>query len=238
MTKRRFLDLGLTFVSPVPVPRDGTTALLTVDMQETVASPDQGFSLAMERLEPGVGDYHHKRVAELVIPTIQALLTYFRAHGLPVVYLIVGSEHRDYRDLPAPFRESHRALEAQSGVSDVLWFGSPASAIRREIAPRPGETVIPKRSFGAFNGSDIDRILRAMGVESLVIVGLGTSVCVESTARDAADRGYRCVLVDEGMADYDEQAHNATLRAFHANFGRVVRGATDVVEAMEAAEPI
>src|SRR5262245_4870540 len=74
--------------------------------------------------------------------------------------LAVDSEFQDYRDLPAPFRESHRALETRSGITDILWFGNPAAAIRREVAPQSGEPVIRKRSFGALNSTDLDGVLR------------------------------------------------------------------------------
>jgi nicotinamidase-related amidase len=213
---------------------DGTTALLVVDMQKTVVSEGQGFGLAMEKLQPGSGRARQKRIEEVVIPTIQTLLAYFRKHGAPIVYLMVGSDYEDYRDLPGPFRQSHQSLERQSGVPHTLWSGSPSYAIREEVAPVPGELVVKKRSFGAFNTSDLDERLHERGITSLVITGVGTAACVESTARDAADRGYWCVLVDEGMASYDEGAHAATLRAFHVNFGRVARSAQDVIEAIES----
>lgn len=230
----RTLELGPTFVSPIRLTRDGKTCLLIVDMQKTVVSRDHGFALAMDRVSPGMGDDRQERIEKLVIPTIQQLLGYFREQELPVIYLAVGSSHRDYRDLPAPFRETHQALEAASGVQDTLWEGSEGYAIREEVAPLPGELVIRKRSFGAFNSSNIDEELTNRGIENLVITGVGTSACVETTARDAADRGYRCVLVDEGMASYDPAAHEATLRAFHNDFGRVVSSAEEIIDAIDS----
>jgi nicotinamidase-related amidase len=62
-----------------------------------------------------------------------------------------------------------------------------------------------------------------------VITGISTNHCVETTARDAADRGYGCVVVDEATADYDDDAQDASLRAFHFNFGRVVRTVDEVI---------
>jgi nicotinamidase-related amidase len=77
-----------------------------------------------------------------------------------------------------------------------------------------------------------------MGIKSLVITGVSTNACVETTARDAADRGYACVIVDEATADYDEQAHDATLRAFHFNLGRVARTSQEVISALGAEQAI
>jgi nicotinamidase-related amidase len=228
----RFVDLGPSFVPPVRLARDGSTALLIVDMQLTVTQADRGFGLAMETLQPGIGAQRQVRIEGLVVPTIRDLLAYFREEGLPVVFTVVGSRHRDYRDLPPRFRESHRQLERLSGIGDTLWLDGEAAAIRQELAPLPDEIVVEKRSFGAFSTSPIDQILRDRGVQSLVITGVGTSACVESTAREAADRDYGCVLVADGMASYSPEAHEATLRAFQVNFGRVVRSAADVIEAM------
>ena len=83
--------------------------------------------------------------------------------------------------------------------------------------------MVHKATFGAFNSSNIDEVLREHGLQTIVMVGISTNCCVETTARDAADRGYAVVIVDEACADYDEAAHDASLRCFHFNFGRVVR---------------
>lgn len=237
MENSRFMDYGPTYVSPVPLLPE-TLALLIVDMQDTLVTEGVGFGLAMEAVQPGVGKERQERIETLVIPTIQQLLDYFRRNKLKVIYLVVGSHQRDYSDLPAPFRESHQELERASGVKDILWAESPGFAIRAEVAPLPGEVVIEKRSFGAFNTSNLDEVLRSSRIESLVIVGVGTNACVETTARDAADRGYRCILVDEGMASYSQTAHEATLRGFHFNFGRVVRSATETVDAIASGIPL
>lgn len=229
----RFFDYGLTFVRPVPMRRDPSTALLVIDMQYHDASPDQGFNLAVERISPGAMQHFNERNESVVIPAIRTLLDYFRRHELTVVYLLLGSEYRDLRDVPARLRDWIRDVEARSGVHDIFWTGNPAYAVRRELAPQEGETQIRKTTFGAFNGSGIDRTLRLMGVETLVITGISTNACVETTARDAADRGYACVIVEEGTADYDEAARDAALRGFHFNFGRVVRTAGEVMAALD-----
>ena len=114
-------------------------------------------------------------------------------------------------------------------MDDLVWAGSPLFEIRREIAPEPGDVVIDKTTFGAFNGSDIDARLKAMGVETLLVTGVSTNLCVETTARDAADRGYGVILIDECTADFDEPAQEAALAAFHVNFGRVVRSADELI---------
>lgn len=232
MTSQRFFDYGRTFVQPIPMRRD-ETALLVVDMQYHDASPDQGFNLALEKLDPGCMRYFNERNEQIVIPAIQALVAYFRSREMRVVYLTLGSRYRDLRDVPDRLRRWIRQLEAESGVPDIFWAGNPAYAIRKEIEPLPDETVVNKTTFGAFNSSSIEQVLRELRVKTLVITGISTNCCVETTARDAADRGFSCVIVDEGTADYDEEAHDAALRAFHFNFGRVVRSTDHVISALE-----
>jgi biuret amidohydrolase len=233
-TLARNLDFGYTPIQPVRMSTDGTTALLIIDMQYHDASVDQGFNLAMERIQPGSMTYFNERNEAITIPTIRELLNYFRKHDLPVIHVVVGTDRRDYGDLPERMQAWVRELEERSGVPDLLWSGNPAFRIRDELSPVANETIITKRSSGAFSTTDIDAVLTRMGIRDLVITGVSTNMCVESTARAAADLGYGCVIVDEGMADYDAAAHEATLRAFHFNFGRVAKGAGDVIAAIEA----
>lgn len=234
MSEERFFDYQRTFAQPVLLQPD-KTALLIIDMQYHDASPDQGANLAFDRLDPGCCDYYNERVKEMVIPTIRKLLDGFRSEGMDVIYLTIGSDDRELSDMPERHRLAFRELERASGVPDILWSGNPAFSIREEIAPEEGELVLNKTTFGAFNSSNLEQILLDRGIESLVITGVSTNCCVETTSRDAADRGFGCVIVDEGTADYDQTAQDATLRAFHFNFGRVMRTAEDVMSAINEA---
>jgi nicotinamidase-related amidase len=228
-----FFDFGWTPVPAVDVVAE-RTALLVIDMQYHDACAGVGYSLALERIAPGSGAYFDERVEHVVMPALQRVISACRRHGIRVVYVRLGSAHRDYRDMPARQREYIRTIERQGGVQDLLWSGSPLFEIRREIAPEPGDVVIDKTTFGAFNGSDIDATLRATGIDTLLVTGVSTNLCVETTARDAADRGYGVILIDECTADYDAQAQEAALAAFHVNFGRVVRTAAELIRLVEA----
>lgn len=227
-----FFDGALTFTPSVPV-AGPETALLVIDMQYHDASPDQGMNLATERLAPGSLDYFNARVEDSVIPEIRTLLTAFRERGMPVVYVTVGSHDRDYADMPERTRAFVRDMETRSGVPDVFWSGNPAFRIRDEIAPLPGELVVNKTTWGAFTSSNIDQLLRDRGIRNLVVTGVSSNACVETTARQAGDLGYACVMVDHAMADYDQAAHDAVLAGFHFNFGRVVQDAAALVAAID-----
>jgi len=232
----RFFDYGYTLVPPVPLRKDGTTALVIIDVQYRDAHPDYGVGLAMQKIIPGSMDYFFARVESTLLPSIRTLLDYFRANGLPVIHVLLGSDYRDLRDCPPRFREWVAKLEGDSGVSDIFWSGGKDYEVREEIAPVAGETIVRKLTMGAFNSGNIDTVLRSMGLTSLVITGVSTNACVETTARDAADRGYATAIVDEATADYDQAAHDATLRAFHFNLGRVVRTSEALIAGFEAGE--
>lgn len=207
-------------------------ALLIVDMQYHDASPDHGLTRAWERTAPGSMRYYAERLDSTTVPATAKLLDTFRRERLQVVHLVLGSDYRDLRDCPPRFRAWTRNLEAATGVADVWWSGNPDFRILEPLAPREGETVVKKTTNGAFNGSDLDSVLSRMGITTLAIAGVVTSACVETTARDAADRGYHCVLVSEAMADYDPEMHDATLRAFALNFGSVAETADELAAAI------
>jgi biuret amidohydrolase len=227
------LDQLTNTVPPVELGKGARPALLVIDMQYHDASPDHGLNLAWNRIAPGSMDYYNERLRATTVPAIQRLLAVFRARELPVVYLVLGSPHRDLRDCPPRFRVWARNLERQAGIEDLWWSGNPDFRILEELAPQEGETIIRKTTNGAFNSSRIDETLQWMGIDTLVVTGVVTSACVETTARDAADRGYHCVLVDEATADYDEDMQAATLRAFQLNLGRVAGTAEDVETALD-----
>ena len=210
------------------------TALLVVDMQYHDAHPDFGFNLAVERISPGSMGYFNRRNEEVTVPTIKTLIEFFRSNRMKVVYLTLGSDYADYRDWSPGMRRWILELEASSGVRGIFWASSSFFRIRDEIRPVPGELVINKTTFGAFNSTNIEEQLRSRGIDSLVITGVSTSGCVETTARDAADRGFTCVLVDEGTCDYDEALHRGALRAFKFNFGDVLKTAREALGALSS----
>lgn len=230
---REFFDYGLTFVPPIGLPRD-RTALVVVDMQYHDAAAGKGFCAALEAIDPGSCAYFDDRNENQVVPTIARLIAAFRERSLAIVYLCLGAEQRDLSDMPPRMASWIKDVEKRSGIHDIFWRGNPLYAIREELAPAPEDVIVHKKTFGAFNSSDLEDVLRARGLDTLVIVGISTNCCVETTARDAADRGLAVVIVDEACADYDEPAHDASLRAFHFNFGRVVRTADELVAAIDA----
>lgn len=225
------VDYGMTLWEPVDVD-PARTALVIVDMQYYNAARDRGFSAILEHLDPGSAAPFDDRVEQQVVPAIRSLIDRLRPHGVKIVYVCMGSQDRELSDMTPRLRATVRRFEQAGGVPDLFWAGGDLFGVLEELRPEPGDLIVEKTAFGAFNSSDLDAVLREHGIETLLVTGVSTNCCVETTARDAADRGYGTVLVDECCADYDAAWHDATLQAFHFNFGPVLATADDAVDAV------
>ena len=177
----------------------GRTALLFVDMQRLFLLP------GLDPDQPGSeNDYFHSRVRETVLPNARRLLLGARRGGAEVIYTIIQSLTRDGRD---------RSLDHKlSGIH--VPRDHPDARMPDEIAPGDDDIVIPKTSSGVFNSTNVDYVLRNLGIHYLVIGGVVTDQCVDMAVRDAADRGYLVTLVHDACATYTEERHDAALRAF------------------------
>jgi len=189
-------------------------ALVVVDMQYASASRLEGLGRALKaRGQEALGAERFDRIEQVVVPTIQRLLAFFRAHRLRIVYLTVGSELPDYSDLLPHMRAFAEAAGNTRGRRE--------HEILDDLEPRPGEGVLNKTTMSAFHSSGFERLVRSWGVEQLVFTGVSTNSCVEGTARDAADRGYRCLIVEDGCGAASRRLHDATCENFRRLLGRV-----------------
>src|SRR6187401_280798 len=110
MTDISFFTLERTYIPPVSL-NTGRVGLVIVDMQYNDASADHGFGLALSRIEPGSMDYFNERNETVVVPNIERLVDAFRKRSLPIIYVCVGSDYRDLRDMPRRHREWIRRIE-------------------------------------------------------------------------------------------------------------------------------
>ena len=204
-------------------------ALVVVDMQYASGSRKEGLGrLLAEQGNEAQGAYRFDRIEGAVVPTISRLLEFFRARSLRVVYLTVGSELPDYSDLLPHMR----AFAESAGNTR----GNHEHEILDALAPRAGEAVLNKTTMSAFHSTGFERLVRAWGVEQLVFTGISTNSCVEGTARDAADRGFRCLLVEDGCGAASQTLHDATCTNFARLLGRVASSAQVLAE-LERARP-
>lgn len=197
---------------PYPFDLDpAQAALLIIDMQRDFLEPG-GFGAALGN-DPGV-------LARLIAP-IGRLRAAARAAGMMVIHTREG--HRpDLSDLPPAKRVRGRpvlAIGDPGPMGRLLVRGEPGHAIVAELAPASDEPVIDKPGKGAFHATDLEAILRHRGIRQLVICGVTTEVCVQTTLREANDRGYDCVVVSDGTGSYFPRFHQAALEMITAQGG-------------------
>ncbi len=194
-------------------------ALLVIDMQYATGSRTGALGKQLAARGSNVAAYRFDRIERLVVPNTKRLLETFRGAHRPVVYVTIGARLPDASDAPPHMRKLFRELEN--------YAGSRQHEIIDELKPRPGEIVVNKTSIGAFASSGLDSLLRAFGCEQLYCVGVSTNMCVETTAREAADRGYLVTLVEDACGTTHADLHESTMKNFSRLFGRVC--ATDDV---------
>jgi nicotinamidase-related amidase len=136
-----------------------------------------------------------------LLGNVARVLDAARRHGATVVHVTV-SFRDDYADAPA-----HAPLFQEEKARGVMKAGSPGAEICEELTPKAGDIVITKHGVDPFNGTPLANILRAKGVETLVLMGVWTNFVVESAARTGADSSYRVVVVTDGCAS-DTEAHH------------------------------
>lgn len=170
-----------------------------------------------------------------LIPPIQRILGIARAQAIPVIYLKMA--HRpDLSDAGLPdsphWLRHSRLLVGQEVVrpgeqrSRILIDGMWGTEIIPELSPAPGDIVITKHRYSGFFETDLDLRLRERGIKSLIVTGCTTSVCVESTVRDAMARDYACLVLADAVGQpwipgMTSSAHESSLHVIQAVFGHV-----------------
>jgi nicotinamidase-related amidase len=190
-----------------------STVLVVIDMQRDFV--ERG----------GFGEALGNDVSRLsaIVPTVRGLLAWARMHGLRVVHTREG--HRpDLADCPPAKRQRGRPtlrIGDAGPMGRILVDGQPGNDIVPELAPRAGETVIIKPGKGAFYATQLDELLRSERITHLILAGVTTEVCVQTTMREANDRGYECLLVEDATESYFPEFKQATLAMVHAQGGIV-----------------
>lgn len=217
------------------------SALIIVDVQRYFANPDYPFAQVIERLVPEATAGYFERVNSRVITKIQRLQRAFRLRALPVIYLAAGCYLKDGRDLPEWMRDFDQPGMTLLGRRVCPPVDDPSWQIDDRVAPLAGEMVLNKTSSGALSSTKLDQTLHNLGINSLVVCGLTTAVCVTQTARETADRGFRVIVAEDACTEMSQELHEAALLTFGYVFGRVRR--TEEVENLlgavkNAAEPV
>lgn len=199
-----------------------STALVIIDIQNRALKPEfAGLARLLQQTHPHIAEYLIARGQQLVVPNTARLLEFFRRHGLRVIFTTVGPALADGSDWISPIRHGYGDMQRATGVRSLHPVGTPAHAVIDELKPGADELVINKTTSSAFHSTGIDLTLRTLGIDTLVCTGLVTNACVELTARDAGDRGFKVVIVDDACVAMDQAMHDACLRAFRVFLGNV-----------------
>jgi nicotinamidase-related amidase len=187
------------------------TALLLIDMQRDFLSPG-GFGEALG---------NDVSLLRRAIDPARRVLEAARRAGVFVVHTREG--HRaDLADCP-PSKRARGRFATKIGdagpMGRILVRGEAGHDLIDELAPIAGEPVVDKPGKGAFHATDLDALLRHRRITHLLVAGVTTEVCVSSTVREANDRGYECLVVDDAVASYHPDLHDAALRMITAQGG-------------------
>lgn len=188
-----------------------TSALLIIDMQEYFFNPESPFNRYAEAQIPGVREYFYERVKTVAVPNLQRLLDFFRAQEATVIHTTVASETPDGRDLPTNLRVMNERVREQIGEAWLPARADPWASTIAPLSPNENEIVINKTTYSCFASTGLDGTLRNMGIEMLVIGGVVTNRCVETTARAGTDLGYQSIVVDDGTATHSPEVQDATM---------------------------
>jgi nicotinamidase-related amidase len=212
MAKPKLPTSGIVAAEPEPIELDwSSTALLIIDMQRDFMEPG------------GFGETLGNDVSQLarVVTPIAAVLEAVREFGMLVVHTREG-HLPDLSDAP-PAKIERGAPSLRIGdpgpMGRILIRGEAGHDIIPALYPLDSEIVIDKPGKGAFYATKLDDVLHKYGIENLLVCGVTTEVCVNTTVREANDRGYRCVVLADGCASYFPEFHEMGLKMIKAQGG-------------------
>ena len=190
------------------------TALLVIDLQYLDAAPGHGVFADAENsgVPKEAQEYYFKRLDHVVLPNVRRLQDRFRDAELEVIHTRIMSLTKDGRERSA----GHKRLNLHAPP------GSKEAEFLQEIAPKGDEIIINKTASGVFNATNIEYLLRNMGITGLFICGVYTNECVSTTVRDACDRGFYTTLINDACATVTPQLHNATIETIRDRYARVM----------------
>jgi nicotinamidase-related amidase len=204
------------------------TALVMIDMQRDFLEPG-GFGEALG---------NNVSLLAAAVPAAALLIEAFRRAGMPIVH--TKEAHKpDLSDCPPAKRlrgNSSLRIGDAGPMGRILISGEPGNDIVPALAPKPGEIVIEKPGKGAFYNTDLPQRLAALGITHLVFGGVTTEVCVQTTMREANDRGFDCILAEDATESYFPEFKRATIEMIRAQGGIVgwTATASEIIVAIES----
>lgn len=189
------------------MPNPGTSALLVVDMQKAFMADDSSLTAVGLSPEP----------LRAAIPGTLELVRIARQADVPRIFA-----RYVYHPGMADFGLVRSKRSEQRVATSSLGFGTPEVELLDELEVRPDEFVIDKSRPSAFYGTRLEPLLHGLGIHHLVVCGVTTNICVESTVRDASQRDYNTFVVEDAVAEYEPDRHHNALKAIRWTFGTVL----------------
>ncbi len=203
-------------------------ALVIIDMQKGLK--DINYSPLECEKSHGLGEesvkYLKSRLKETIV-NIKKLLALFRKNNLTIIYTQIGHLYKDFKDSPTIHKKRFDGLLDATGKKIYLMPGSKIYEILDDIYPEKEEIILKKTTSDAFNGTQLDFILRNNNINKLLICGALTSCCVESTARSAFDLGYLPTVVCDASLAADKNFHENSLKVLDTYYANVMN--TDII---------
>jgi ureidoacrylate peracid hydrolase len=191
------------------------SALIIVDMQNDFLHPDGSFGRrAAEHPELGID----LPFLMSTIPHVKRLTNAFRAASRPVIYVAHILKH-DYSDAAFPYWRLR--LQPATGNSTHCVEGTWGAEIIDELRPHESDHLVAKKGFGGFANTELDTILRNMGVTTCVVAGVTTCVCVSSTVRGGVEHNYSMILASDAVAEVSRETHESELKTMNRVFADV-----------------
>ena len=184
------------------------TALIIIDMQRDFCEVG-GFGEALG---------NDVTPTKSIIPTVKKILDLARDKDMFIIHTREG--HRaDMSDVVKAKKRRSSAIGEVGPMGRILIRGEYGHGIVKELTPINGEVILDKPGKGAFYQTDLQLILENKGIESLIVCGVTTHVCVHSTIREANDRGYECLMIEDGTATFDPRDQEASIRMINQQGG-------------------
>lgn len=197
-------------------------ALLLIDLQYLGAAPGIGVfaESSSASASPEAQSYYFDSLKKTVLPNCRRLLEAFRRHELEVIHIRIQSLTPDGRDRSP----GHKRLGLHAAP------GSREAEFLEEVAPIEGEIVINKTASGIFSATNLEYVLRNLGIRALFVAGVYTNECVSTAIRDGSDRGFHMTIVQDACTTVTPALQTATIRTLRDRYARVMRTAAVVRE--------
>lgn len=187
------------------------SAVIVIDIQNDFFHENGAMGKANVVAKPGANDVF---TVQKIVPSVQRFLAQARQSGIPVIY--VRSEYSKWTDSPSFKKRGLSGADFSMHCRPGSW-----GAEFYRVTPEPDDFIVTKHRHSAFIDTDLELVLRSVGIRTIVLTGIATNVCVESTARDGFMKDYYVVLVKDCTAAWSKREHEAALFNIGTYFGAV-----------------